>query len=68
MKIIELTNQHLSYRARYKARRKTLGFKEKHFTKHEGVMPFVYMSYKMWLTKIWGGYMELLFGKKRTTK
>lgn len=64
MKTIEIVNQHLTYEQRYKARRKTLGFKEKHFSRHEGVLPFAYMSYKMWLTKIGGGYKELLFGKK----
>ena len=65
MKVIELKNQHLpTYKERYKARRKTLSFREKHFTYHEGPIPFAYMSYKMWLTKIIGGYKELIFGKK----
>lgn len=64
-KTIELVDQDLSYEARFKARRKTLGFKEKHFTLSEGVLPFLWMSYKMWGKKILGGYRELIFGKAR---
>lgn len=55
-KTIHLVNQHMTYKQRYRARRKTLGFHEKHFTQAEGVIPFGYMSYKMWLTKIYGGF------------
>lgn len=45
-----------TYRQRVRAFRKTLSFRERHFTQEHGVIPFAYMSYKMWLTKIWGGF------------
>lgn len=62
-KIIEVMNQDLTYEARHKAFRKTLGFKDKHFTQEFGVIPFLWMSHKMWAKKILGGYRELIFGK-----
>lgn len=62
-KIIELVNQDLSYEARYRARRKTLCFRQRHFTRDDGIFPFIWMSYKMWGKKILGGFRELIFGK-----
>jgi len=66
MKTIELKNQDLTYEQRYKLRRKELSFKERHFTRDEAWILFAHMSYKMWASKIIGGYKELFFGKKAT--
>ncbi len=62
-KIIEVVDAHLSYEERYRARRKTLSFRQRHFTQDDGVLPFIWMSYKMWGKKILGGFRELIFGK-----
>jgi hypothetical protein len=62
-KIIEIVDPHLTYEVRYKAFRKTLTFRERHFSQEYGVIPFIYMSYKMWGTKILGGFREKFFGK-----
>lgn len=65
MKTIEIVDQTIPYKTRVKMRRKTLTFRERHFTVDEGVLPFLYFSYKMWATKIYGGFRELLFGKAK---
>ena len=63
IKTIEVVDPNLSYEVRYKAFRKTLTFRERHFTQDYGVVPFIWMSYKMWGKKIFGGFRELIFGK-----